>query len=115
MIDPHLPEGYDYEVQLGVLRAPDSDDYSIPDLFVAPQETLDTWDSEISPVDVLFVAEVVSPSSQTLDRVAKRDQYARPRSRSTSSSTWSPRTSPSTRTRIAARTGRGTPSPGARS
>lgn len=75
-LEPDLPEGYDFEVHLGVDKAPGSDDYSIPDLFVAPVETLDTWESNVPPVEVIFVSEVVSRSSQTIDRVAKRKQYA---------------------------------------
>lgn len=75
-LEPYLPDGYDFEVHLGVDKASGSDDYSIPDMFVAPVETLDTWESNVPPMDVIFVSEVVSQSSQTIDRVGKRKQYA---------------------------------------
>ncbi|MDT0377936.1 Uma2 family endonuclease [Streptomyces sp. DSM 42041] len=75
-LERDLPEGYDFEVNLGVDKAPGSDDYAIPDLFVAPVATLDTWASTVPSLEVVFTAEVVSKSSQTIDRVAKRKQYA---------------------------------------
>jgi Uma2 family endonuclease len=43
---------------------------------VAPVEVLDTWASNVPPVEVLLVSEIVFKSSQTIDRVAKRRQYA---------------------------------------
>ncbi|MCT2591962.1 Uma2 family endonuclease [Streptomyces sp. N2-109] len=75
-LKPFLPEGYDLEGNLGVDRAPGSDDFSVPDLFVAPHHVLDTWETEIPPIEVIFTAEVVSRSSQNTDWTSKRKQYA---------------------------------------
>jgi len=76
MITPYLPDGYDVEVNLGVEKAPGEDDYTIPDLFVAPEDVLDTWDSEVPADEVIMVAEVVSTSNPANDRVAKVEHYA---------------------------------------
>ncbi|GAA3375028.1 Uma2 family endonuclease [Streptomyces sannanensis] len=76
MLLPKLPEGYGIETNLGVDKRAGADDYAIPDLFVAPEEVLDTASTEILPEAVILVAEVVSQSSQTTDRVAKLKQYA---------------------------------------
>lgn len=72
----HLPEGYGMESNLGVEKRVGGDDYAIPDLFVAPEEVLDTTQSAVLPEEVIFVAEVVSKSSQMIDRQGKRRQYA---------------------------------------
>ncbi|MBW1602831.1 Uma2 family endonuclease [Streptomyces sp. JJ66] len=76
MLLEKLPEGYEIENNLGVDKAPDSDDYCVPDLFVAPRHVLETWETEVPPMEVIFVAEVVSRSSQAHDRVSKRKVYA---------------------------------------
>jgi Uma2 family endonuclease len=75
-LTPRMPEGHDLETNLGVNKAPDSEDYYIPDLFVAPEDVLDTWDSEVPPTELLLAAEVVSPSNADVDRVLKLKQYA---------------------------------------
>lgn len=72
----HLPEGYGMESNLGVDKHPGGDDYAIPDLFIAPEKILDTTSSSVLPDEVIFVAEVVSQSSQLIDRHGKRRQYA---------------------------------------
>lgn len=76
MLMPYLPCGYGVENHLGVETGHGSDDFALPDLFVAPETTLDTLRSEVPAADVILVSEVVSNSSQTIDRVAKRKQYA---------------------------------------
>nr|WP_281270635.1 Uma2 family endonuclease [Quadrisphaera granulorum] len=46
-----------------------------PDVVVYPADTIDV--SPTRPEHVLLVVEVVSPGSETTDRVVKRDQYAK--------------------------------------
>lgn len=51
----------------------------IPDLMVATEDAPGFGDNELLGHGVLLVAEVVSPTSQTRDRVAKRRAYAQGR------------------------------------
>ncbi len=51
----------------------------MPDLMVAPPDAPGFGNDELQPNGVLLVAEVVSPSSQRQDRVAKLRAYAQGR------------------------------------
>ena len=51
-----------------------------PDVTVCRADTIDITPAR--PEHVLLVVEVVSPGSETTDRIVKADQYARPASRS---------------------------------
>ncbi|MEY9212632.1 Uma2 family endonuclease [Thermobifida halotolerans] len=74
---PHLPQGTDDETRLEI-RMHHLQRSVTPDLFVAPEEVLDTSSQHwIGPDDVLLVAEVTSRSNAGADREAKRGIYAR--------------------------------------
>jgi Uma2 family endonuclease len=74
-----LPDGCDYRQNLGVEKEPGSDDYAIPDLFVAPEAVFDADVTMVSPEELLLAVEVVSPSSMAVDRTMKVAQYAKSR------------------------------------
>src|SRR5205814_3015929 len=50
--------------------------YYIPDLVVVPEAVMRTTAKNLSPADVLLVAEVLSPSNRLKDLLLKRHDYA---------------------------------------
>jgi Uma2 family endonuclease len=50
--------------------------YYIPDLVVVPEAVMRTTAKNLSPADVLLVAEVLSPSNRLTDLLLKRHDYA---------------------------------------
>lgn len=72
---PHLPEGMRTEDNLEV-RMHNLMRSVIPDLFVAPIETLATAEHQVAPDELLLACEVVSPNNPDHDRVRKLGIYA---------------------------------------
>ena len=78
LIDVNRHHGWELHTWLAV-RIEATRERVIPDLMVAPKDAPGYGDEELMAHGVLLAAEVVSPSSQGRDRVAKLRAYARGR------------------------------------